>query len=321
MLFYVVRRLLYGGATVLGVLFLLFVLFFLVTTPEDIARKAIGEKATPEALAQWVANHGYDKPRFWNPDAPLDTMLVDHFRRALTFDFGRSDADDVPIARRLREGAGPSLALTVPLFLLSLPLSIACALLVALFRETYVDRLGVVVCVLLMSVSLLLYIIGGQYVLGKLLRWFPISGFDPRPSVVLRFLALPLVIGIVASLGEGVRFYRTVFVEEMGRDHVRTARAKGCSETRVMTRYVLRNSLIPILTQVVLAIPFLFTGSLLLESFFGIPGLGSLTVEAIHGNDFATLRTMVYIGSLLFILGQILTDFSYVLVDPRVRLE
>lgn len=321
MLLYVVRRVLYGVATVLGVLMLLFVLFFLVTTPEDIARKAIGEKATPEALAQWVANHGYDKPRFWNADDPTDTMLFDHFRRALTFDFGRSDADDVPIARRLREGAGPSLALTVPLFFLSLPLSIAVALLVALFRETYVDRLGVVVCVLLMSVSLLLYIIGGQYVLGKLLRWFPISGFDPRPSVILRFLALPVTIGVLSSLGESVRFYRAVFVEEMGRDHVRTARAKGCSETRVMTRYVLRNSLIPILTQVVLAIPFLFTGSLLLESFFGIPGLGSLTVEAIQGNDFATLRTMVYIGSLLFILGQILTDFSYVLVDPRVRLE
>jgi peptide/nickel transport system permease protein len=321
MLLYVARRVLYGLATVIGVLLLLFVLFFLVTTPEDIARKAIGEKATPDALAQWVTNHGYDKPRFWNPDDPMDTQLAEHFRRALTFDFGRSDADDVPISRRLREGAGPSLALTVPLFVLSLPLSIALALLVALFRETYVDRLGVVVCVLLMSVSLLLYIIGGQYVLGKLLRWFPISGFDPRPSVILRFLALPLTIGVLASLGESVRFYRTVFVEEASRDHVRTARAKGCSETRVMTRYVLRNSLIPILTQVVLAIPFLFTGSLLLESFFGIPGLGSLTVEAIQGNDFATLRTMVYIGSLAFIAGQILTDFSYVLVDPRVRLE
>jgi peptide/nickel transport system permease protein len=321
MLAFLVRRTLYGIATVLGVLLVLFVLFFMVTDPRDIARKAIGEKAPPEAIQQWLVNHGYDKPLVWNPDAPTDTMLVEHYRRMLTFDFGRSDADDVPISRRLREGVGPSLALTVPLFLLELPLSIGIALLVAFFRETYIDRTAVVLCVFGMSVSLLLYIIGGQYILGKLLKWFPISGFDARPSVIVRFIALPLAVGVVSGLGENVRFYRTVFVEETARDHVRTARAKGASEGRVMTMHVLRNALIPILTQVVLAIPFLFTGSLLLESFFGIPGLGSLTVDAIHGNDFATLRTMVYIGALLFVLGQILTDLSYTLVDPRVRLE
>jgi peptide/nickel transport system permease protein len=318
---YVVRRAAYGIVTVLGVLLFLFVLFFLVTTPEDIARKAIGEKAQPKAIAQWIANHGYDKPRFWNPADPADSLIVEHFRRALTFDFGRSDADDVPIVRRLREGVGPSLALAVPLFLLEIPVTIALALVVAYFRDTYVDRLGVIACVLAMSVSILLYIVGGQYLLGKLLRWFPISGFDPRPSVVLRFLALPVIVGLASAVGEGVRFYRTVFVEEAGRDHVRTARAKGAAERAIMVRHVLRNALIPILTQVVVAIPFLFTGSLLLESFFGIPGLGSMTVDAIHGNDFATLRTMVYIGALLFIAGQIATDVSYAVVDPRVRLE
>lgn len=318
---YLLRRVTYGALTVLGVLFFLFVLFFLVTAPEDIARKALGEKAPPEAIAQWLANHGYDKPRLWNPEHPADTMLVEHYRRMLTFDFGRSDADDVPIVRRLREGVGPSLALTLPLFLLEVPLAVGLALLVAFLRETYVDRLGVVLCVLAMSVSLLLYIIGGQYVLGKLLRWFPISGFDPHPSVILRFVALPVTIGVLAGLGEAVRFYRTVFLEETGRDYVRTARAKGASEGRAMTRHVLRNALIPVLTQVVMTIPFLFTGALLLESFFGIPGLGSMTVEAIHGNDFATLRTMVYLGALAFIAGQVLTDLSYVLVDPRVRLD
>jgi peptide/nickel transport system permease protein len=318
---YVVRRAAYGVVTVLGVLFFLFVLFFLVTTPEDIARKAIGDKAQPKAIAQWIANHGYDKPRFWNPEHVTDTLLVDHFRRALTFDFGRSDADDVPIAQRLREGVGPSLTLAVPLFVLEVLLTVALALVVAFLRDSYVDRLGVVACVLAMSVSILLYIIGGQYLLGKVLKWFPISGFDPRPSVILRFLALPIAVGLLSGAGEGIRFYRTVFLEETGRDHVRTARAKGCDETTVMTRHVLRNALIPILTQVVIAIPFLFTGSLLLESFFGIPGLGSMTVDAIHGNDFATLRTMVYIGALLFIGGQVMTDLSYAVVDPRVRLE
>src|SRR5262249_43974540 len=189
---YLLRRLTYGVVTVLGVLLLLFVLFFLVTTPDDIARRALGEKAPPEALAQWKVNHGYAKPRLWNPAAPGDTMLAEHFRRMLTFDFGRSDTDAVPITRRLREGVGPSLSLALPLFLIELPLALALALLVSFLRETYVDRLGVTLCVLGMSVSVLLYIVGGQYILGKVLRWFPISGFDPRLAVILRFLALPV---------------------------------------------------------------------------------------------------------------------------------
>jgi peptide/nickel transport system permease protein len=321
MLAYVARRSLYGAVTVLGVLLFLFVLFFMVTTPEDIARKALGEKAPPPAIAQWIANHGYDKPAFWNPERPADTLIAEHFRRALTFDFGRSDADDVPIARRLREGVGPSLALAAPLFVLELVLAITLALLVALFRDTYVDRAATVGCVLAMSLSMLLYIIAGQYLFGKVLKWFPISGFDPRPDVLVRFVALPLLVGLMAHVGTEVRFYRAVFTEEAARDHVRTARAKGLDDATIMRRHVLRNALIPILTQAVLAVPFLFMGSLLLESFFGIPGLGSMTVDAIHGNDFATLRTMVYIGALLFVGGQIVTDVSYALADPRVRLE
>jgi peptide/nickel transport system permease protein len=152
------------------------------------------------------------------------------------------------------------------------------------------------------------------------LRWFPISGFDASPAVILRFLALPVLVGLAEGLGGSIRFYRTVFIEETGRDYVRTARAKGCGDGRIMARHVLHNAMIPILTRVVVSIPFLFTGSLLLESFFGIPGLGSMMVDAIHGNDFATLRAMVYIGALLFIAAQILTDIAYTLVDPRVRL-
>ena len=318
---YVVRRLAYSLVIILGVLFLLFVLFFLVTTPDDIARKAVGEKAPPQALEQWKRNHGYDKPRFWNREHPADSMLVDHFRRMLTFDFGNSDADDTPIWRRLRSGAGPSLSLTLPLFALGLLLTIPLGLLVAFFRETYIDRMGVVLCVLAMSISTVLYIIGGQYLIARVLRWFPISGFDPSPVVIARFLAVPVLVGLLAGVGDSVRFYRAVFVEESSRDYVRTARAKGCGEARILVHHVLRNSLVPILTQVVVVIPSLVMGSILLESFFGIPGLGSITVDAINANDFATLRTMVYLGSLLFILGQILTDVSYTLVDPRVRLE
>ncbi len=322
---YLVRRIAYGFVTMLGVLFLLFVLFFAVTNPDDIARKAVGERARPEVYAQWKKNHGYDKPLFVNREASgaarwTDTLLFEHYRRMLTFDFGRSDADDSPISRRLWQGAGPSLSLTVPLFVMGLVLSVLVALFVAFFRETYIDRGVLVLCMLTMSVAGLLYIIAGQYLVAQLLRWFPISGFDPDPRVAARFLALPVLVGVVSGFGADVRLYRTIFLEEMGRDYVRTARAKGCGDARVMLAHVLRNALIPILTNVVMVIPFLFTGVLLLESFFGIPGLGSLTVEAIQGNDFSTLRTMVYLGALLFVAGQILTDVSYALADPRVRL-
>jgi len=320
-LVYVIRRLAYGVLVVQGVLLLLFVLFFLYASPTEMARRAVGDKAPPEVLEQWIVNHGYDRPRMWNPGNPGDTLLVDHFRRMLSFDFGRSDADDTPIVDRLRRGVVPSLTVTLPLFSGGLVIGIALSLFVAYFRETYIDRTGVVLCVLGMSVSILLYIIGGQFLLGKLLRWFPISGFDAQPAVISRFLAIPWIVGLLSGLGGEVRFYRTVLVEETSRDYVRTARAKGCGDGRIMWLHVLRNAMIPILTRVVVAIPFLFTGSLLLESFFGIPGLGSITVDAIYGNDFATLRVMVYIGALLFVLAQIATDISYTLVDPRVRLE
>jgi peptide/nickel transport system permease protein len=320
MLAYVLRRSAYGVVVVLGVLLFLFVLFFTVASPDDVARRALGEKALPEVIEQWKANHGYDRP-LWPWQDFDDNMLFEHYRRMLTFDFGRSDADDVLIIERLRQGAGPSLALTIPLFVVGITLGIVLSLFVAFFRETYIDRMGVFLCVLGMSVSILLYIVGAQYLIAKLLRWFPISGFDSDPAVIGRFLALPVVVGIASGVGGDVRFYRTVFIEETGRDYVRTARAKGAGEIRVMVHHVLRNALIPILTRVVLAIPFLFMGSLLLESFFGIPGLGAITVDAINGNDFSTLRTMVFIGALLFVAGQIATDVSYALVDPRVRLE
>lgn len=319
MLAYVLRRLAWGAVTVVGVLFFLFLVFFAVTDPDDIARRALGEKAMPEVIEQWKANHGYDKP-LWPWQDLDDNLFFDHYSRMLTFQFGKSDSDNVPIRERLADGIGPSLALTLPLFAMSLLLGVTLSLFVAFFRETYIDRMGVFLAVLAMSISILLYIVGAQYLVAKVLRWFPISGFDSDPSVILRFLALPILVGLASRVGSDVRFYRTVFLEETNRDYVRTARAKGGGEARVMTRHVLRNALIPILTNVVLAIPFLFTGSLLLESFFGIPGLGSLMVESIQNNDFSTLRTLVYIGALLFVGGQIATDVSYALVDPRVRL-
>ncbi len=321
MLAYIVRRTGYGLLVVLGVLMLLYALFFLIAKPDDIARKAVGEKAPASVVMQWKKNHGYDRPLWPGSGHWTDNLFVDHFRRMLTFDFGKSDSDNTPILERVKKGMGPSLSLTLPLFVWALLLEIVLSLFVALFRETYIDRMGVFLCVLGMSIPVLLYIIGGQYLIGKSLRWFPISGFDPSPAVLARYLMIPILVNLLAGLGGQVRFYRTVFVEEIHRDYVRTARAKGAGDARVMLHHVLRNAMIPILTTVVMSIPFLFTGALLTEAFFGIPGLGSITVDAILGNDFATLRTMVYIGALLFIVGQILTDISYSIADPRVRLE
>ena len=214
----------------------------------------------------------------------------------------------------------PSLAIAIPNLILGLMVTITFALLIAFFRATYIDYWAVVICVALMSISALFYIIGGQFVVGKLLRVVPISGYDTGIEAA-KFLILPVIIGVISGIGSGTRWYRTIFLEEISKDYVRTARSKGLSEQIVLFRHVLRNALIPILTGVVVVLPMLFMGSLLVESFFGIPGLGSYTIDAINRQDFAIVRSMVYLGSVLYIIGLLLTDISYTLVDPRIRLN
>jgi len=323
---YIIRRVLYGIPIILGVLFLLFVLFFLYATPEVMAMKAKGDRASRDVIDQWIKDHGYDRPKCVNRGYRMnqagywtDTVLFDHFHKMLTLDFGKSDIDESLILERVKRGAVPSLTVTVPIFLLGALVTVVIALFVAFFRGTYIDHMGLFVTVLAMSVVIFVYIMVGQYILSREWRWFPISGFDR--TTAWRFVALPVLVGIIAGLGSSVRFYRTVMVEEINRDYVRTARAKGLSEPRVMFKHVLKNSLLPILTSLVMQIPFLFLGSLLLENFFGIPGLGSMTFDAISENDFATLRVMVFIGAVIFVIGQIMTDIAYCLVDPRVRLQ
>jgi len=212
------------------------------------------------------------------------------------------------------------LALAIPVFTLGLLVNITFAMIMAFFRATYLDVWGVVLCVAMMSISTLFYIIGGQYLISKIWRLVPISGFAGGWDA-FKFLILPITIGVIGGIGTGSRWYRTIFLEEIGKDYVRTSRAKGLAETTVLFRHVLRNAMIPILTGVVVVIPLLFMGSLLSESFFGIPGLGSYTIDAIQGQDFSVVRSMVFIGSVLYILGLLLTDISYTLVDPRIRLE
>ena len=322
---YLLRRVLYAIPILIGVNLITFALFFVVNTPDDMARMQLGVKrVTPEAIVQWKAERGYDKPLFVNRAAPgfgvvTDTIFFSKSARLFVGDFGRAE-DGRDIAREIRLRMGPSLALAAPTFILGLLVTVSFALLLAFFRATYLDFWGVVLCVAMMSISSLFYIIGGQYLVGKLWRLVPISGFDGGVDA-WRFVILPVIIGVVGGIGASTRWYRTLFLEEIGKDYVRTARAKGLSELTVLFRHVLRNALIPILTGVVAVIPMLFMGSLLSESFFGIPGLGSYTIDAIQAQDFAVVRSMVFIGSVLYIVGLILTDLSYTLVDPRIRFD
>lgn len=325
MLNYLIRRLAYAVPILLGVNLLTFALFFVVNTPDDMARMQLGVKRiTPDAIAQWKAERGYDKPLFVNSAERglrgfTETVFFQKSLKMFTLDFGRAD-DGRDIAREIRARMGPSLAVALPTFLLSLFLTVCLALLLVFFRATYLDFWGVVASVAMMSVSGLFYIIGGQWLVSKLWHLVPISGYDPGLDSA-RFLLLPVVVSVVAGMGAATRWYRTIFLEEISRDYVRTARAKGLSELAVLFRHVLHNAMIPILTGVVVVIPSLFMGSLLVESFFGIPGLGSYTIDAINAQDFAVVRAMVFIGSVLYVIGLILTDISYTLVDPRVRLE
>ena len=324
MIAYLLRRLLYAIPILIGVNLLTFALFFMVNTPDDMARMQLGVKrVTPEAIDDWKRERGYDRPLFVNVAAEgrarvTDTIFFDKSVRLFAFDFGFSD-DGRDIGREIRERMGPSLAIALPVFVLGLFAYVCAALLLVFFRQTPLDLAGVIACVVLMSVSAMFYIIGGQYLVSKAWRLAPISGFADGVAMV-PFLLLPVVIGVVAGIGSSTRWYRTIFLDEMGREYVRTARAKGLSELRVLSGHVLRNAMIPILTGVVVVIPSLFLGSLLFESFFGIPGLGSYTIDAINAQDFAAVRAMVFLGSVLYIVGLVLTDLSYAWVDPRVRL-
>ncbi len=324
MIAYIIRRILYAIPILIGVNLLTFALFFGVNTPDDMARMQLGiKRVTPEAIAKWKHLHGYDKPMLFNAQAQgmgkvTDTIFFGKSATMFVFDFGFSD-DGRDIAREIRTRMWPSLAIALPAFVAGLGVAVSVALMLVLFRATALDTAGVALCVVLMSVSMLFYIIGGQYLASKLWHWVPISGYAGGLGGA-KFLVLPVFIGVAGGMGASSRWYRTIFLEEAGKDYVRTARAKGLSELRVMFGHVLKNAMIPILTGVVVLIPTLFLGSLLMESFFGIPGLGSYTIDAIQAQDFSIVRAMVFLGSVLYILGLVLTDISYTLVDPRVRL-
>ena len=322
---YIVRRSLYAIPVLIGVNLITFLLFFVVNSPDDVARMHLGAKrVTAEAIEKWKVDHGYDQPMLVNQDASgvqkfTDTVFFSKSVRLFIFDFGTSDAGR-DIGADIKQRMWPSLAIALPQFIIGLFVYISFAMLLSFFRGTYLDVSGVILCVVLMSVSMLFYIIGGQYLFSKMMHLFPISGYEPGLQA-WRFIVLPVLLGLIGGLGASGRVYRTFFLEEINRDYVRTARAKGVQELRVLFRHVLRNALVPILTGVVVVIPQLFMGSLIMESFFGIPGLGSYTIDAIQNQDFAIVRSMVFLGSFLYIVGLLLTDISYTLVDPRIRMS
>lgn len=322
---YLLRRLLYAIPLLIGVNVITFALFFVVNSPDSIAAMQLGQKhVNQEAIEQWKQERGYDKPLFFNPGADgfeqiRDTLFFQKSLRLFVFDFGRSDSGR-EIGWDISQRMWPSLALALPTLLLGLIVNTVFAMLLAFFRGTYLDLWGVVLCVGLMSISSLFYIVGGQWLISKSLHLVPISGYEGGVDA-FKFLILPVVIGVIGNIGSGTRWYRSIFLEEIHKDYVRTARAKGLSELRVLFRHVLQNAMIPILTGVVVVLPLLFMGSLISESFFGIPGLGSYTIDAIQAQDFAIVRAMVFLGAVLYIVGLILTDISYTWADPRIRFE
>src|SRR5512138_790642 len=323
---YLLRRFWYALWILVGVNLLTFFLFFTVNTPDDMARLNIGGKrVTQEQIDKWKAERGYDRPLYWNA-AEEGTAKLTHsvlWERSLSLmalQFGRSDsARSVDIGHEVRTRMWVSLQLALPLFILQLIVSIGFSVLLVFFRHSPIDFWGVVLCVVMLSISSLFYIIVGQFLFSRVLRLVPISGYAHGLDAV-RFLLLPVLLSLLSRLGSEARLYRAMFLEEMGRDYVRTARAKGLSELRVLGRPVLRNALIPIITSAGSYLPYVFLGSLVFESFFGIPGLGAFVIEAIGGQDFAIVRTMVFLSALLYIASNLVIDLLYSVIDPRVRL-
>ena len=326
MLNYIVRRIGYGVLILLGVNLATFFLFFTVNTPDDMARLNIGGKrVSAEQIAKWKAERGYDKPLYLNEqkhgiEKLTETIFWQRSISLFELDFGRADAESAgDIGYQVRTRMKASLQLALPLFILQVIASTVFALQLVLFRNSRIDFWGVVLCVLMLSISSLFYIIVGQFLFSRIFKLAPISGYTSGLEAV-KFLVLPVLLALVARLGTEARLYRAMFLEEVGKDYVRTARAKGLSEQVVLFRHVFKNALIPIITSAGSYLPYIFLGSLVFESFFGIPGLGAYVIDAISGQDFAIVRTMVFIGSLLYIVSYVIIDIAYTWADPRVRL-
>lgn len=311
MFLYIIRRTLFAIPVLLGVAFILFLIFNIVGG--NPVYQMLGKHASIEEVHVLEQELGLDKPKY--------AQFFDFLKQIVTFDFGRSYLTKQKISTMIFDGLGPSLTLILPAFILGFLLALAIGLIVAFYRGRFIDRFFVVTSVMLMSISFLVYILACQYFLAYKLGWFPISGYEPGLFARFKYTILPGLIYVIVGLGADVRFFRTIFLNETSKDYIRTARSKGVSETKILFKHVLKNAMIPIVTQVVIMIPFLFLGSLLLENFFQIPGIGSVIVNAIQSNDYPVIKAMTMIGAILFIVANILGDVFYSVLDPRIRLK
>ena len=308
---YTIRRLLYAIPILIGVTMVIFLLFHIVAG--DPTAVLLGKHATSQQMAELRHELGLDKP-----------MLMQYFdtlKSAFTLNFGRSWSTKQHIMQMIKGGAYASLTLSVPAFVLASLAAIAMALLAAFFRGTLLDRSLVVVSVVMMSISVLAYILFGQWVFAYKLGWFEIAGYEYGFPDFIPYIVLPAIIWIMLSIGPDVRFYRTVMLDEVHQDYVRTARAKGLSNRMILFKHVLKNAMIPIITNLVIQVPALILGALLIENFFGIPGLGNMTLQAINNSDFPVIKAMTILSSILYIIFNVITDVLYTLVDPRVQLK
>lgn len=311
MLRYLVRRILYMIPILFGVTLITFLLFNVAGG--DPAAQAAGKYATVEQIGVIKAQLGLDKP--------LHIQYLNFLKQIFTFDFGRSWSSQQKISTLVAAGIWPSLSITLPAFILTFLISVPLGLLLTHFRRTTLDRTVMVTCLGLTSLSSLVYVLAGQYFFAYKLGWFPISGWDTDISNQLQFALLPILIIVALSIGGDILFFRTVFLEEFFQDYVRTAKSKGLSNKSILLKHVLANAMIPIITLLVLRVPFLIVGSLLIESFFGIPGLGGITVQAIQNADFPVIKAMTVLGAILYMVFQVISDVLYAVVDPKVRLD
>ena len=295
----------------LGVSLIIFVLFNVVSG--DPTAVLLGRHATARQMAELKEQLGLNKSLF--------LQYVDIVKSAFTFDFGHSWATKQEISKMIVQGAYPSLCLSVPAFIISTVISLFISVFVAYYRGKGIDLFVRVVCIAGMSISALAYILFFQWFFAYKLGWFEISGFEEGFPNFIPYIALPAIIWIVLSIGPDVRFFRTVILDEIYQDYVRTARSKGLSEMTILLHHVLRNAMIPIITYVVIQIPSLILGALLLENFFSIPGLGGMTLNALNSSDFPVMKAMAIISSVGYIIFGLISDILYTVADPRIKFK
>ncbi len=313
MLKYIFRRFFEAIPTTLGILLITFLLFNVVIGDSP-ALTILGKGASEESIKAFNHRYGYDKPLVIGEENLFDSQFFIFLKAIMEGDLGYSAKMNEPVKDILRRGVGPSLSLTVPILILGSILALFFATLSAAYRGRTPDKVILFISATLMSVNYVVWVLLGQFFIAFKADLFPIWGYGTA-----EYLILPVMIGVLSALGMDVRFYRTAILDEIYKPYVLTARSKGLSRLKVMMRHVLRNALIPIVTYISLSIPYLFTGSLLLESFFGIPGLGSVSINAIHSADLAVVRAVVVLGALVYQVVNLATDVIYAFLDPRVR--